>query len=144
MADEELPGGVKPYARPFSLVPPPRDRQFRTSALKAERRQRKAERRMAAALEAREDGDAPPRGVDMAELARLWGSFGYRELRRDLSPEDEERLHRQLAGVLAHEISLEVWHVTIFALNEARRAAEVPVGTRPRKWPTSYPDLHKW
>ena len=58
MADEDLPGGVKPYARPFSLVPPPRDRQFRTAQLKVERTQRKAERRLEAALD---DGEAAPR-----------------------------------------------------------------------------------
>ena len=36
MAIEDVAGGMKPYARPFNLVPPPRDRQFRTATLKAE------------------------------------------------------------------------------------------------------------
>jgi hypothetical protein len=96
MAIEDVAGGMKAYARPFSLVPPPRDRQFRTAALKAERSKRKADRRLASAL----DEDETIHAVNTAELARLWGSAAYRDLRAGLSPEDEEKLHRQLAGVL--------------------------------------------
>ena len=51
MAIEDRPDGMNPHARPFNLIPPPRDRQFRTTQLKAERSKRDAEQRMAAALE---------------------------------------------------------------------------------------------
>jgi hypothetical protein len=68
----------------------------------------------------------------------------FRELRADLSPQDEEKLHRQLAGVMAHEISLEVWHATISALREARRAAEVPIGAQPRKWRQVFSSFDYW
>src|SRR6202020_2209575 len=51
MAIEDRRGGLSQYARPFSLIPPPRDRQFRTAQLKAERAKRRAEQRRAAALE---------------------------------------------------------------------------------------------
>lgn len=145
MAIEEPPGGVRPFARPFNLVPPTRDKQFRAGQIKVERSKRKAERRVRAALEARTYGDAPPRGVDLAELARLWGSFGYRELRRDLSPHEAEELHRRLAAVLAHEEgAAAVWWATISALREVRRAAEVPIGAPSRKWRQSFPDLNGW
>ena len=55
MAIEDRPDGMNPHARPFSLVPPPRDRQFRTTQLKAERSKRSAEQRRAAALDRRSD-----------------------------------------------------------------------------------------
>jgi hypothetical protein len=126
------PSGDSPFARPFNLVPPPRDKQFRTAQLRADRSKRKAERRLAAKLDAGGEEGRAVRAVDLVELARVWSSPGFRELRNDLAPQNEEKLHRQLAGVLAHEISLEVWHATLFALNGARRAAEVPVGASSR------------
>jgi hypothetical protein len=140
MAGEDLPGGVKPYARPFSLVRPPLDRQFRTAQLKAERSQRKAERRLSSAID---DGDAV-HAVCTPELTRLWSSFGFRDLRKDLSPEAEEKLHRQLVGVLSGETPLAVWHATIFSLREARRAADLAADARPRKWRQAFPDLNGW
>ena len=137
MADEDLPGGVSCYARPFSLIPPPRDRQFRTAQLKVERSQRKAKRHLEATLD---NGEAV-RATNTVELARLWSSFGFRELWSDLPPYEAEKLHRQLAGVLSGEVSPAVWWATISALREVRRAAEVSVGARPRKRRQSYPDL---
>jgi hypothetical protein len=140
MAIEDLPDCVKSYARPFNLVPPPCDRQFRTAQLKAERSKRNAERRLAAALD---DGKAV-HAVHMPELTRLWASAAFRELRADLPPQEAEKLHRQLAAVLSGETSLAVWHATVGALREARRAAELPVGARPRKWRQIFPDLNAW
>jgi hypothetical protein len=145
MAKEGLPGGVNPFARAFSLSPPPRGGQFRTAALNAERRQRKAERRMAAALGTREDSDAPPRGVNIVELGRIWSSFAFKELRRDLSPEAEKRLHRQLAAVLAgEEGAAAVWWATVSALNEARRAADLSADVRPRNWRQDFSSSDYW
>jgi hypothetical protein len=143
MAIEDLPNGVRPFARPFSLVRPPRDRQFRTAQLKVERSQRKAQRRLEAKLDNGDPGDAV-RAVNIVELANLWGSFGYRELREDLSPQEAEQLPRQLAGFLAGEVSLAAWHATILALREVRRADELPVGARSSKWRQSWPDLNGW
>jgi hypothetical protein len=142
MAIEDRPGGMNPYARPFSLIPPPRDRQFRTSTLKAERSTRGAERRLAAALD-KGEGEAV-RAVNIAELARLWTSAAFRDLRTGLPPHEAEKLHRQLAGVLSGEIPLAVWHSTIAALREARRAADLSDDARPRKWRQSRPDLSDW
>ena len=142
MAIEDVPGGMKPYARPFNLVPPPRDRQFRTAALKAERSKRKADRRLAAALD---EGEAEAvHAVNTAELARLWGSAAYRDLRAGLPPQEEEKLHRQLVGVLSGETPLAVWHATIASLREARRAADLAAEVRPRKWRQSFPDVNGW
>ena len=140
MAIEDVAGDMKPYARPFNLVPPPRDRQFRTAALKAERSKRKADRRLASAL----DEDETIHAVNTAELARLWGSAAYRDLRAGLPPQEEEKLHRQLVGVLSGETPLAVWHATIASLREARRAADLAADARPRKWRQSYPDLNGW
>jgi hypothetical protein len=142
MAIEDVPGSMKPYARPFNLVPPPRDRQFRTATLKAERSQRKADRRLAAALD---EGEAEAvHAVNTAELARLWGSAAYRDLRAGLPPQEEEKLHRQLVGVLAGETPLAVWHATIASLRAARRAADLAADARPRKWRQAFPDLNGW
>ena len=140
MAIEDLPDSVKPYARPFNLVPPPCDRQFRTAQLKAKRSWRRAERRLAAALDDSQAGQA----VNMAELTRLWASAAYRELRADLPPHEVEKLHNQLASVLSGETSLKVWHATIAALREARSAADLSDEVRPRKWRQSWPDLSDW
>jgi hypothetical protein len=142
MAIEDVAGGMKPCARPFNLVPPPRDRQFRTATLKAERSKRKADRRFASALD---EGEAEAvHAVNTAELARLWGSAGYRDLRAGLPPQEEEMLHRQLVGVLSGETPVVVWHATIASLRAARRAADFAAEVRPRKWRQSYPDLNGW
>jgi hypothetical protein len=143
MADEDLPGGVKPCARPFNLVPPRRDRQFRTAQFKVERTQRKAQRRLEAKLDDGDPGDAV-RAVNIVELANVWSSFAFRELRRDLSVQEAEKLHRLLAGYLSREVPPEVWHATVSAIREARRAAEVPVGLEPRKWRQTFSDLDYW
>ena len=140
MAIEDPPGGVRPLARPFSLIPPPRDQQFRTAQLKVERSQRKAERRREAALEVGEVG----RAGYTPELARLWASAPFRELRRDLPPHEAEKLHQQLAAFLSGEGSVSAWHATLFALREARRAAEIPAGVHPRKWRQSFSSFDYW
>ena len=142
MAIEDVPGGMKPYARSFNLVPPPRDRQFRTAALRAERSKRKADRGLAAALD---EGEAEAiHAVNTAELGRLWGSAAYRDLRAGLPPQEQEKLHRQLVGVLSGDTPLAVWHATIFSLREACRAADLAADARSRKWRQSYPDLNGW
>ena len=142
MAIEDVPGSMRPDARSFNLVPPPRDRQFRTATLKAERSKRKADRRLAAALD---EGEAETvHAVNTAELARLWSSAAYRDLRAGLPPQEEEKLHRQLAGVLSGDTPLAVWHATIASLRAARRAADLAADARPRKWRQSYPDLNGW
>ena len=142
MAIEDVPGSMKPYARPFNLVPPPRDRQFRTATLRAERSKRKADRRLAAALD---EGEAEAvHAVNIAELARLWGSAAYRDLRAGLPPQEEEMLYRQLVGVLSGETPLAVWHATIASLREARRAADLAAEVRPRKWRQAFSDANGW
>jgi hypothetical protein len=140
MAIEDRPGGMNPHARPFSLVPPPRDRQFRTTQLKAERSKRYAEQRRAAALD---DGQTV-HTINTAELARLWASAAFSDLRFGLPPHEVEKLHNQLSSVLSGETPLKVWHATIAALREARRAADLSDEVRPRKWRQSYPDLSDW
>jgi hypothetical protein len=160
MADEDRPGGVTlsarnymrsirssggcRFARPFNLVPPRRDRQFRTAQLRADRLKRKADRRLAAKLDAGSEEGRAVRGVNIAELARIWSSAGLRDLRADLAPQDEEKFHRQLAAVLAgEEGAATIWHASVSAIREARRAAEVPIGAEPRRWQT-YPALNEW
>ena len=131
---------MNPYARPFSLVPPPRDRQFRTTQLKAQRSRRRAERRLEAAL----GNNGAVHTTNTAELIRLWASAAFSDLRSDLPPQEVEKLHNQLASVLSGEISPKVWHATIAALREARRAADLSDDARPRKWRQSWPDLNEW
>ena len=140
MAIEDRPSGMKAHARPFSLVPPPRDRQFRTTQLKAERSKRRAEQRRAAAL----DDGRTLQAVNTAELARLWASAAFSDLRFGLPPHEVEKLHNQLSSVLSGETPLKVWHATIAALREARRAADLSDDARPRKWRQSWPDLSDW
>jgi hypothetical protein len=131
---------MNPYARPFSLVPPPRARQFRTTQLKAERSRRRAEQRRAAAL----DDGRTLQAVHTAECDRLWASAAFCDLRFGLPSHEVGKLHNQLASVLSGEISLKVWHATIAALREARRAADLSDDARPRKWRQSWPDLSDW
>ena len=140
MAIEDVPGGMKPYARPFNLVPPPRDRQFRTAQIKAERSKRRTEQRRAAALDDGQTGHA----YNPTELARIWASAAFCDLRFGLSPHEVVKLHNQLASVLSGEISLKVWHATIAALREARLAADLSNDARPRKWRQSWPGLSDW
>ncbi len=142
MAIEDPPGGVKPFARPYNLVRPPRDRQFRTAQLKVEREQRVAQRRLEAKLNA---GGEACQVVYPPELAGIWNTFGYRELRRDLPPEAVEKLHRQLAAVLAgEEGAATVWWATLAALRQARLAAEVPIGAPSRKWRQVFGAFDYW
>jgi hypothetical protein len=88
---------MNPYARPFSLIPPPRDRQFRTTQLKAERSRRSAEQRRAAALDDGQTGHA----FNPTELARIWASAAFCDLRFGLPPHEVEKLHNQLSSVLS-------------------------------------------
>ena len=97
---------------------------------------------MAAALD--ESEAEAVHAVNTAELARLWGSAAYRDLRAGLPPQEEEKLHRQLVGVLSGETPLAVWHATIASLREARRAADLAADVRPRKWRQAFPDLNGW
>jgi hypothetical protein len=131
---------MNPYARPFSLVPPARDRQFRTAQLKAERSKRRAEQGRAAALE---DGQTA-HAFNPTELARIWASAAFRDLRFGLPTHEVENLHNQLASVLSGETPLKVWHATIATLREARRAADLSDDARPRKWRQSWPDHSDW
>jgi hypothetical protein len=140
MAIEDRPGGMNPCARPFSLIPPPRDRQFRTTQLRAERSRRRGEQRRAAAL----DDGRILQAVNTTECARLWASAAFCDLRFGLPPHEVEKLHSQLASVLSGEISLKVWHATIAASREARRAADLSNDARPRKWRQSWPDPSDW
>jgi hypothetical protein len=140
MAIEDRPDGVNPHARRFSLVPPPRDRQFRTTRLKAERSKRSAEQRRATALEDGQTGHA----FNPTELARIWASAAFCDLRFGLPTHEVEKLHNQLASVLSGQTSLKVWHSTIAALREARRAADLSADAQPRKWRQSWPDLNGW
>jgi hypothetical protein len=140
MAIQDLPGGVKPYARPFNLIPPPSNGQFRTARLKAERSKRVAERRLVAML----DDSETVYTINTAELTRLWASAAFRDLRAGLPPQEVEKLYRQLAAVLSGETPPAVWHATIAALREARRAAESSADAAPRKWRQVFPDLNGW
>jgi hypothetical protein len=71
------------------------------------------------------DEDKGARGVSTAELARLWASAAFRDLRAGLPPQEEEKLHRQLAAVLSGESSPSAWWATVSALRETRRAADL-------------------
>jgi hypothetical protein len=94
--------GSRGYARPLSLTPPPTHMQFAAERARAGVKQRVAKKSLDKALNKRLDaGKTNTRAVNMAELTRLWRSFG--ELRDGLWPEAEERLYRQLAAVLAGE-----------------------------------------
>ena len=141
MAIEDVADGMNPHARPFNLVPPPRDRQFRTTRLKAERSKRKADQRLASALE--EAGRPSTLSIRPSSLAS-GASAAYCDLRFGLPPQEVEKLHHQLASVLSGETSLKVWHATIAALREARRAADLSADVQPRKWRQSWPDLNGW
>jgi hypothetical protein len=108
--------------------------------LKADRSRRRAEQRRAAALDDGQTGHA----FNPTELARIWASAAFSDLRFGLTPHEVEKLHNQLSSVLSGETPLKVWHATIAALREARRAADLSDDTRPRKWRQSWPDLNGW
>jgi hypothetical protein len=108
--------------------------------LKADRSRRSAEQRRAAALDDCQTGHA----FNPAELARTWASAAFCDLRFGLPPHEVEKLHNQLASVLSGKTSLKVWHATIAALREARRAADLSDEVRPRKGRQSWPDLRDW
>ena len=136
MAIEDLSGGMKPYARPFNLVPPPHDRQFRTRRSKPN------------AQSAELNGAGRPHSMTVrpVTLSIRLNSLAsglpprFRDLRADLPPHEVEKLHHQLASVLSGETPLEVWHATVAALREARRAADFSDDARPRKWRQVFPD----
>ena len=120
--------------------------QFAVERVRAGIKRRVAKKALGKVLDKGADADkASARAVNTAELARLWGSFAFRELRADLPPHQAEELHRRLAAVLAgEEGSAEVWWATISALRDVRRSAEVPIGAPSRKWRQSFPDLNGW
>jgi hypothetical protein len=114
-----------PFARRFSLVPPPRDRQFRTAALKADRSKRAAKRRVEKALEAEPGRIAQ---ANLVELARVWSALAFRDLRRSLTEAEQERLRAHLAAYMAGETTPAVWHAAVNAVAALRRATDSVVG----------------
>ena len=141
MAIEDVPGGMKPYARPFNLVPPPRDLQFRTATLKAERSKRKADRRLASALD---EGEA-------VSTPLIWPSLpAFGLLPRFATCGLACRRGRRKSFTVS-------WSASCPAKPRLRsgtrpsppcaRLAAPPIvlrDVRPRKWRQAFPDLNGW
>jgi hypothetical protein len=72
------------FARKFSLIPPPRGKQFRAEFAKARAAERRASRKLDKVLDGRatEAGADVPR-VGPLELMRAWSSLGMLDLRQD-------------------------------------------------------------
>ena len=133
------------YARPLSLTPPPTHMQFAVERVRASIKQRVAKKALDKALDKGADDDkASARAINTAELPASGLPSGIANCAPTFAA-GGRRLHHLLAAVLAgEEGAAAIWWATLSALREARRAAEVPIGARPRKWRQSYPDPNGW
>jgi hypothetical protein len=90
----------------------------------------KVERRIGKALE------AEPRRVARAnpvELTRIWSSLAFREPRDSLTQPKQEKLPAHLAAFMAGETTPAVWHATVNAVADLRRASDPVIGAPRRR-----------
>ena len=139
MAIEGVTGGIKPYARPFDLVPPPRDRQFRTPRSK----KNDESARLTAAWRLRRRGQAEAVHASVGRTARLWGSAAYRGLRAGLPPQEEEKLTVSWSASCPAKRGLGSGMRPSSPARGSPRSRSC-YEVRPRKWRQSYPDLDGW
>jgi hypothetical protein len=114
------------FAQVVNLTPPPTHRQFATERVRARIKERTARKKLHDALA---EGDKQGRArVNPAEVARIWGSLAFRDLRDILTEPEQEKLRAHLAAYMAGETTPAVWHATLNAVATLRRASEPVVG----------------
>ena len=145
MADQD---GSRRHRRTFAqvvnLTPPPTHRQFATERVRARIKERKAGKKLREALDRRAEGDEHGGArVNPAELARVWNSLAFRDLRRRLTETEQESFAPILRPYMAGETRPAVWHATLNAVAALRRASEPVVGA-PRQWRQTWPSDQEW
>lgn len=149
------------FARPFSLAPPPLDRQFACEKARARKVRRISSRRLEKALDIRASlnaagepnaGDVaapeysgmassfdfrlkpsvkPAVRVSPSEFARVWG--GLSTLWINLEEDQQVRLRVYLRAYLEGELGPAGWRAIVQSISEARRALDPAVGARVTK-----------
>jgi hypothetical protein len=118
------------FAQVVNLTPPPTHRQFATERVRARIKERRAGKKLHDALaEGEQQGRAR---VNPVELARVWSSLAFRDLRRSLTETEQEKLRAHLAAYMAGETTPAVWHAAVNAVAALRRASDSVVGA-PRR-----------
>jgi hypothetical protein len=129
------------FAQVVNLTPPPTYRQFATERVRARIKERKAGKKLREALDRRAEADEQRRArVNPVELARIWNSLAFRDLRASLTETEQERLRASLAAYMAGEMTPAVWHATVNAVAALRRVSEPVVGAprrRRQSWPAA-------
>ena len=119
------------FARVVNLTPPPRHSQFATERVRARIKERRARQNLREAL-AEGEQRSRARG-NPAEVARVWGSLAFRDLRGVLTEPEQEKLRAHLAAYMAGETTPAAWHATVNAVAALRRVSETGVGTLCRR-----------
>jgi hypothetical protein len=137
-------GRSRSSAQSVSLTPPPTHKQFATERVRARIKEREAGKKLRKALDRRaEAGEQGSARANPVELARVWNSLAFRELRDNLTQPEEEKLRAHLAAYMAGETPPAVWHATLNALAALRRASEHAVRA-PRRWRQTWPAVEEW
>ena len=136
-------GRSRSFAQSVNLTPPPAHKQFATERVRARIKERKARKKLRH-LDRLAEGDEQGRArVNPAELARIWSSLAFRDLRDSLTEPEQEKLRAHLAAYMAGETTPAVWHATLNAVAALRRASEPAVGA-PRRWRQTWPTAEEW
>jgi hypothetical protein len=112
------------FAQVVRLTPPPVHKQFAAERVRARIKERKARKKLRNALDRAEAAEPARRRVNPVELARVWSSLAFRDLRRSLTETQQERLRAHLAAYMAGETTPAAWHATVNAVAALRRASE--------------------
>jgi hypothetical protein len=138
------------FAGRFTLIPPPRGKQFRAEFAKARATERRATRNLFRVLKERATAlssagaEAEPPRFGRIEFARVWSSPRMLDLRRALDPQAEENLRARLEAFMAGELSQQAWLKILCSINEAGCAADRLEETGPRKWTRSVRSAEEW
>jgi hypothetical protein len=145
MADQnESRGHERTFAQAVILTPPPTYRQFATERVRARIKERKAAKNLRKALDRRaEVGEHALARANPVELARVWSSLAFRQLRDSLTEPEQEKLRAHLAAYMAGETTAAAWCSTLNAVAALRRAAEPAVGA-PQRWRQTWPAAEEW
>ena len=129
----------KPVGRAQKIEPPPIKKAMAGSKMPpilqpTRIKEREAGKKLRKALDRRaEAGEQGSARANPVELARVWNSLAFRELRDSLTQPEEEKLRAHLAACMTGETTPAVWHATLNALAALRCASEPAVGA-PRRW----------
>ena len=131
------------FAQSVNLTPPPLTSNSQRSGCARASKSAQPGRNSARPSTAAPRGEQGRARVNPVEVARVWSSLAFRDLRDSLTESEQEKLRAHLAAYMAGETTPAVWHAAVNAVTALRRASETAVGA-PRQWRQTWPSMEDW